>query len=77
MKNHSENLREHSSPRVTFDSEERVAPRCAEATRIDTVIQQMGQWINDGGSSASIFWLYGGTGVGMSALAQTLAEKYD
>ena len=41
----------------------------------------MDQWINDDGLGsnappASIFWLYGGAGVGKSALAQTLSEKF-
>ena len=74
----SDKLREYCSPRATFDSGERFEPpRCAEATRIG-IIQQMERWINEERPSnvapSSIFWLYGGAGVGKSALAQTIAE---
>jgi len=43
------------------------------------IIQRIEQWINHPGSDkvpASLFWLYGGAGVGKSALAQTLSEKF-
>jgi len=77
----SEKLREHCSPRATFDSEERFdPPQCSPATRIE-IIRRIEHWINDDGLGsnevqASIFWLYGGAGVGKSALAQTLSEKF-
>jgi len=74
-----EKLRKHCSPRATFDAAERFdPPRCAENTRIE-IIQRIEQWINNDGSNtvpASLFWLYGGAGVGKSAIAQTLAEKF-
>jgi len=43
------------------------------------IIQRIEQWINHPGSDkvpASLFWLCGGAGVGKSALAQTLSEKF-
>lgn len=76
--NRLEILREHCSPRATFDSADRFdPPQCAEATRIE-IIQRIEQWVNDEGpitSPANLFWLYGGAGVGKSAIAQTLSEK--
>lgn len=68
-------LQNHCSPRATFDPAERFdPPRCAQSTRIGIIEQCIN---NDGSNTvpASLFWLYGGAGVGKSAIAQTLAEK--
>ena len=79
--NQPEKLREHCSPRATFDSGERFdPPQCSPTTRVE-IIRRLDEWINDDGLEsnappASIFWLYGGAGVGKSALAQTLSEKF-
>jgi hypothetical protein len=56
-------------------------PRCAESTR-HRIIQIIEEWINSGedhhdkGAPSSLFWVHGGAGVGKSALAQTLSEKF-
>ena len=35
------------------------------------------KWVYSDGDNASVFWLYGGAGVGKSALAQSLSEKFE
>ena len=69
----------YCSPRATFDSGDRLEPpRCSETTRIG-IIHKMERWIDEERPSnmapSSIFWLYGGAGVGKSALAQILPEN--
>ena len=51
------------------------APRCELSTR-RLIIQLIEDWANNDNMPADIFWLKGGAGVGKSAVAQTLAEKY-
>ena len=77
--NRLDKLREHCSLDATFDASARFdPPRCAEATRIE-IFQRIEKWINHNGPDelpASLFWLYGGAGVGKSAIAQTISEKF-
>jgi hypothetical protein len=72
-------LRSNCSLSALIDADERYdPPQCAEATR-RAILQKIEDWaLHDGppDSPSSIFWLYGGAGVGKSALAQTLAEKF-
>ena len=75
-----ESLKDRQSPSAAFDSSARFQPpRCTESTRL-AIIQKIEEWIlsdsSDAARPASVFWLYGGAGVGKSALCQTLAEKY-
>jgi len=74
--NQPEELRKHCSPSAAFDSAARFdPPRCAESTRLG-IIQIIEEWIECDGDNASIFWLHGGAGVGKSAIAQSLSEKF-
>jgi hypothetical protein len=67
------------SPSAAFDSAVGFdRPRCAESTRLQ-IIQTIEEWINSDADStvpSSLFWLYGGAGVGKSAVAQSLSENY-
>jgi hypothetical protein len=75
----SEELEKRCSHSAAFDSGTRFdPPRCSESTRL-RIIQMIEDWINSAGEDAvpsSLFWLHGGAGVGKSALAQSLSEKY-
>ena len=65
----------HLLPLDSFERHD--PPRFAEATR--NVLQEMEKWVHQDNlhdAPSSIFWLYGGAGVGKSALARTLAEKF-
>jgi len=63
---------------AAFDSGARFdPPRCTESTRLG-IIRRIEEWIETDrcdGVRASIFWLYGGAGVGKSAIAQSLSES--
>jgi hypothetical protein len=49
-------------------------PGCSKSTRLQ-IMQRIKTWIdNDSHDAPPLFWLYGGAGVGKSALAQSLAE---
>ncbi|KAI3616867.1 nacht and wd40 domain-containing protein [Moniliophthora roreri] len=59
-----------------LDAEQRFPPpNCYAGTRT-RIIGELSEWIEDGSKPNRVFWLYGGAGVGKSAIAQTLAEKY-
>lgn len=72
-------LHKQCSLSAQLNAKERLnPPRCAAATR-QTIIQNIEDWINTSHYSevaSSLFWLNGGAGVGKSALAQTLADKF-
>ena len=72
-------LQKHCSTGAAFDSAARFdPPRCTNSTRL-RIIQIIEEWISSDGNTAvpsSLFWLHGGAGVGKSALAQSLAEKF-
>ncbi|KAI9045874.1 ATP-binding protein [Aspergillus affinis] len=55
------------------DSEE--SPCCLEGTRVQ-ILRDIDDWVNDRGSR-SIFWLSGLAGTGKTAIARTVAHKYD
>ncbi|KAL0563760.1 hypothetical protein V5O48_018304, partial [Marasmius crinis-equi] len=48
---------------------------CLEGTR-GGFIERLGKWIEDPGGHSRVFWVKGGAGVGKTAIAQTLCEKY-
>ena len=72
-------LGKHCSHSAAFDAATGFdPPRCAESTRL-RIIRIIEEWINTDraeGAPSSVFWLYGGAGVGKSALAQSLSEKF-
>ena len=74
-----EELHQCCSPSAAFDSRVRFnSPRCTESTQLG-IIQRIEEWIISNhcdGVQPSIFWLYGGAGVGKSAVAQSLSESF-
>ncbi|ESK81538.1 nwd2 [Moniliophthora roreri MCA 2997] len=61
-----------------YDSEQRYPlPSCHPGTRAP-VLDKLSRWIEgeDGTRNTSVYWLYGPAGVGKSAIAQALSEKY-
>ncbi|KAL0564195.1 hypothetical protein V5O48_017860, partial [Marasmius crinis-equi] len=48
---------------------------CLEGTR-GGFIEELGQWIEDPEGNGQILWVKAGAGVGKTAIAQTLCEKY-
>ncbi|ESK83251.1 nwd2 [Moniliophthora roreri MCA 2997] len=58
------------------DSEQRFPPpNCLPGTRAK-MLEKLGRWIEDRRSATKVHWLNGPVGVGKSAIAQTLTEKY-
>ncbi|EEB91176.1 hypothetical protein MPER_10505 [Moniliophthora perniciosa FA553] len=63
-------------PQCVLQSEQRYPPpNCHPGTRTRT-LEELSQWIEDDSKATKVFWLYGSAGVGKSAIAQNLAEKY-
>ncbi|KAE9405876.1 hypothetical protein BT96DRAFT_1015348 [Gymnopus androsaceus JB14] len=59
-----------------YNSEQRFPPpNCHVGTRTQ-VLEILTSWITDVADSTSIYWLYGAAGVGKSAVAQTISEKF-
>jgi hypothetical protein len=76
IKNQSAELQKHCSPSAAFDSAARFdPPRCVKSTRLG-IIQTIEKWVADTTLPSSLFWLYGGAGVGKSAVAQSLSETF-
>ncbi|ESK86205.1 nwd2 [Moniliophthora roreri MCA 2997] len=50
-------------------------PKCHPGTRVK-VLEALSKWIEDDSKSTRVYWLHGPVGVGKSAIAQTLSEKY-
>ncbi|KAF9063593.1 hypothetical protein BDP27DRAFT_1270798, partial [Rhodocollybia butyracea] len=48
---------------------------CQPRTR-GYILQKLQNWINDGSSSKSVYWLHGPLGVGKSAIAQTISSMF-
>ncbi|KDR67333.1 hypothetical protein GALMADRAFT_147135 [Galerina marginata CBS 339.88] len=77
-----ERLVETSSPAAFHNSEQRLdPPKCHPDTRI-AVLNRITDWVlgTDAGPRdrrAFMMWLYGSAGVGKSAIAQTIAERFD
>ncbi|KAK7056197.1 hypothetical protein VNI00_002749 [Paramarasmius palmivorus] len=71
-----ERLAQNAAPGACYDSEARFPPpNCHTGTRIQ-IIKKIVDWAEDTSRTASIFWLYGTAGLGKSAIAQHIAEKY-
>lgn len=67
-------LQEYCALGCLLDSNERFdPPRCAEETR-EAITLELMDWITNDDEAASMAWLYGGAGVGKSALLQSIAE---
>ncbi|KAK7020147.1 hypothetical protein VNI00_017868 [Paramarasmius palmivorus] len=71
-----ERLAEKAAPNACYDSEQRFPPpNCHEGTRVQ-MIADISKWIEDESKTTSILWLHGTAGIGKSAIAQHIAEKY-
>ncbi|ESK93417.1 nacht and wd40 domain-containing protein [Moniliophthora roreri MCA 2997] len=69
-------LAEKAAPNACYDSEQRFPPpNCHPGTRAE-ILAKLSQWIEGERRSSRVFWLYGSAGVGKSAIAQNLAEKF-
>ncbi|KAF9532520.1 hypothetical protein CPB83DRAFT_903545 [Crepidotus variabilis] len=66
---------DYCSPASLLDSRDRFdPPRCAPETR-SAVLHELRQWFTEPECAALLMWLYGGPGVGKTALGQTFAEE--
>ncbi|KAK7026694.1 hypothetical protein VNI00_015567 [Paramarasmius palmivorus] len=71
-----ERLAEKAAPNACYDSEQRFPPpNCHEGTRVQ-MIADISEWIEDESKPTSARWLHGTAGIGKSAIAQHIAEKY-
>ncbi|ESK90283.1 NWD2 protein [Moniliophthora roreri MCA 2997] len=69
-------LAQKAAPNACYDSEQRFPPpNCHPGTRA-SILGKMSDWIEDNSKPTRVFWLHGSAGVGKSAIAQSLAEKY-
>ncbi|KAK7042942.1 hypothetical protein VNI00_008679 [Paramarasmius palmivorus] len=69
-------LAQNAAPNACYDSEQRFPPpNCHEGTRLQ-ILEKLSSQIEDKSKTNSVLWLYGSAGVGKSAIAQHLAEKY-
>ncbi|KAK7029497.1 hypothetical protein VNI00_014530 [Paramarasmius palmivorus] len=69
------NLAQYAAPNTCYDSEQRFPPNCHTGTRV-RLIEKLSHWIEDSFNIFRMFWLYGTAGIGKSAIAQHIAEKY-
>ncbi|KAK7015502.1 hypothetical protein VNI00_019117 [Paramarasmius palmivorus] len=71
-----ERLAQNAAPAACYDSEARFPPpNCHTGTR-SQIIKKIIDWAENSSRTASIVWLYGTAGLGKSAVAQHIAEKY-
>ncbi|KAK7049345.1 hypothetical protein VNI00_005946 [Paramarasmius palmivorus] len=71
-------LLHHAAPNAMHNSEIRhPPPKCHPDTRLE-VLEKLSAWIRrkDRSKHSRVFWVYGTVGVGKSAIAQTLCEKF-
>ncbi|KAK7042944.1 hypothetical protein VNI00_008681 [Paramarasmius palmivorus] len=69
-------LAQNAAPNACYDSEQRFPPpNCHEGTRLQ-VLEKLSNRMEDKSKANNVLWLYGSAGVGKSAIAQHLAEKY-
>ncbi|KAK7033623.1 hypothetical protein VNI00_012622 [Paramarasmius palmivorus] len=69
-------LAQNAAPNACYDSEQRFPPpNCHEGTRLQ-ILEKLSSRIEDKSKANSVLWLHGSAGVGKSAIAQHLAEKY-
>ncbi|KAK7033706.1 hypothetical protein VNI00_012706, partial [Paramarasmius palmivorus] len=71
-----ERLAQKAAPNACYDSEQRFPPpNCHEGTRIQ-MIADISNWIEDDSKATKVLWVHGTAGIGKSAIAQHIAEKY-
>ncbi|KAH7902972.1 hypothetical protein BJ138DRAFT_973115, partial [Hygrophoropsis aurantiaca] len=69
-----EDLYKRVATSAAFNSANRSSPpRCLPGTRLD-ILKEISDWVDQPTDTGSIFWVYGGAGIGKSAIAQTVAE---
>ncbi|KAK7042945.1 hypothetical protein VNI00_008682 [Paramarasmius palmivorus] len=69
-------LAQNAAPNACYDSEQRFPPpNCHEGTRLQ-ILEKLSSRIEDKYKANNVLWLHGSAGVGKSAIAQHLAEKY-
>ncbi|ESK86530.1 nwd2 [Moniliophthora roreri MCA 2997] len=69
-------LAQRSAPNACHDSEQRSPPpNCHPGTRT-RILEELSQWFEDSSKTTKVFWFHGSAGIGKSAIAQNLAEKY-
>ncbi|KAK7026693.1 hypothetical protein VNI00_015566 [Paramarasmius palmivorus] len=69
-------LAKKTAPNACYDSEQRFPPpNCHEGTRVQ-MITDISNWIEDDSKATRVLWIHGTAGIGKSAIAQHIAEKY-
>ncbi|KAH7907479.1 hypothetical protein BJ138DRAFT_1092605, partial [Hygrophoropsis aurantiaca] len=72
-----ESLYKRVATSAAFNSAHRSSPpRCLPGTRVE-ILKEIFDWADQTTDTGSIFWVSGMAGMGKSAIAQTVAEKYD
>ncbi|KAH7915299.1 hypothetical protein BJ138DRAFT_1077761, partial [Hygrophoropsis aurantiaca] len=72
-----ESLYKRVATSAAFNSAHRSSPpRCLPGTRVE-ILKDIFDWADQTTDTGSIFWVSGMAGMGKSAIAQTVAEKYD
>ncbi|ESK90274.1 NWD2 protein [Moniliophthora roreri MCA 2997] len=71
-----QSLAEKAAAHASYDSAQRFPPpNCHPDTRTE-MLGTLSEWIDSHTPPIRVYWLYGFAGVGKSAIAQNLAEKY-
>uniref|UniRef100_A0A0W0FM54 Nephrocystin 3-like N-terminal domain-containing protein n=1 Tax=Moniliophthora roreri TaxID=221103 RepID=A0A0W0FM54_MONRR len=69
-------LAQKAAHNACYNSEQRFPPpNCHPGTRAK-ILEELCHWIEDDSKSTRVFWIHGSAGVGKSAIAQNIAEKY-
>ncbi|ESK86209.1 nwd2 [Moniliophthora roreri MCA 2997] len=69
-------LAAHAAGNAAYNAGHRFPPpKCHSGTRVK-IFETLTQWIEDDSKTTRVYWLHGSAGVGKSAIAQTLSEKY-
>ncbi|KAI3615388.1 nwd2 [Moniliophthora roreri] len=69
-------LAEKAAANACYDSEQRFPPpNCHPGTRTE-ILGILCKWIDHSSKGPRVCWLYGSAGVGKSAIAQNITEKY-
>ncbi|EEB99368.1 hypothetical protein MPER_00966, partial [Moniliophthora perniciosa FA553] len=69
-------LAQNAARNACYNSEQRYPPpNCHLGTRTEVLVK-LSKWIEGHSHNTRIYWVYGPAGVGKSAIAQALAEKY-
>ncbi|KAK7033704.1 hypothetical protein VNI00_012704 [Paramarasmius palmivorus] len=65
-----------AAPNACYDSEQRYPPpKCHSQTRVQ-MIDELIRWVVAKSKTTPVFWLHGTAGIGKSAIAQHIAERY-